>query len=325
MSTIVHGWSRLREAALPLSASLRWGAACLMAVTAGAGWVATARPPKLPQDAKGTLVFVSDRDGIDALYVRRLPDGRERRLTQLDEPVREPALSPDGARAAFVVGGRLGVVDLGDGRVHILTLGQEWKDGTPSWAPDGRGIVVAARRTNTAMHDIHLLSVSAQVEPARRPLTATAHVDESSPVVTPDGTAVVFVRDDNLYRFDLAGARATRLTGGFRKARSPRFLPSGRIVFLWTEAKTYGIDVVDIDGKNRETLHEGSVFYRTAVPSPDGRYLAATFTFDLGFRFWTALGLGHREELQLLDLHGERVAELAASWRHGNHTAAWAR
>jgi hypothetical protein len=82
---------------------------------------------------------------------------------------------------------------------------------------------------------------------------------------------------------------------------------------------------VDPDGKNGETLQQGSVFYRTAVPSPDGRYLAATFTFDLGFRFWTAVGFPHREELRLLDLRGTPVAELAGSWRHANHTASWAR
>jgi hypothetical protein len=50
----------------------------------------------LPRDLAGTLVFVSDRDGQDALYLRRLPGGADFQLTHLPEPVGEPALSPNG-------------------------------------------------------------------------------------------------------------------------------------------------------------------------------------------------------------------------------------
>jgi len=309
-----------------IAPSLRWGAAGLIAVLAGAGWIlAATAEKKLPADARGTLVFVSDRDGVASLYLRRLPGAEERRITQLDEAAGEPALSPGGNRVAFTVGGRVGLVDVAGGRVRFLTLGQEWKDSEPAWTPDGRALVVAARRPGSALQDLHLLPITSDAEPERKPILETPHVDESQPALSLDGKTVVFVREDNLYRLDLGARRAVRLTGGFRKVRSPRFLPSGRIVFLWTEAKEYGIDVVDPDGSHRETLQTGSVFYRTAVPSPDGRYLAATFTFDLGFRFWTALGFAHREELRLLDLRGTPVAELEGSWRHGNHTAAWAR
>lgn len=321
---MAHGWSRLRAWA-PMSMSLRWGAAAVAAVAAGTGWAVWSGGSELPTDVHGTLVFVSNRSGLDALYVRRLPDGRDRRVTHLDEPVQDPALSPDGKRVAFSVGGRIGVVDVSGGSVRILTLGREWRDSVPAWRGDGGALVVEARRSETATSDVHLLTLVPGLEPRRQPVTETAHLDEAQPAFSKDGNAVVFVREDNLYRLDLAGLRPRRLTGGFRKVRSPRLLPSGRVLFLWTEEKQYGIDVVDLDGKNRETLHTGSTFYRTAVPSPDGRYLAATFTFDLAFDPWAALGLPQREELHLVDLRGARVAEVAASWRHANHTADWRR
>src|SRR6185436_8250448 len=107
----------------------------------------------------------------------------------------------------------------------------------------------------------------------------------------------------------------------FRKARAPRFLPDGRIAFLWAEGKEFGVDAIDAEGKTRETLDQGTTFYRTAAVSPDGRYLAATFTYDLGFHFWQALATAHHEELRLVDLRSHTVLPLEASWRSASHSA----
>ena len=50
------------------------------------------------------MAFVSDRAGVDALYLMR-PDGTEvRRLTEGLPPVSHPAWSTDGQRLAFNAG-----------------------------------------------------------------------------------------------------------------------------------------------------------------------------------------------------------------------------
>jgi hypothetical protein len=72
-------------------------------------------------------------------------------------------------------------------------------------------------------------------------------------------------------------------------------------------------------------LQRGTTFYRNVAPSPDGRFFAATFTYDLGFHFWQALLHSHPERLQLLDAKGTPVSEIAASWRYGNADADWRR
>ena len=100
---------------------------------------------------------MSDRDGIPALYWRRLPRDRERRLTFGSEPVGEPAVSPDGTRVAFSMNGRIGVVAVASGEMRILTLGVDWKDAQPSWLPDGRRLVVSARRRAGEPAGLHLL------------------------------------------------------------------------------------------------------------------------------------------------------------------------
>jgi Tol biopolymer transport system component len=302
---------------------------CLLALAlAGGLWLfLDHRRSPLPPEANGLLAYVSDRSGANALYLRRLPGGADRRLTFLTEAVDEPAFSPDGAKVAFSAEGRIGVVALGSGDVRMPTLGVDWSDASPAWRPDGAALLVVARRPGEANADIHLLTpVDAPAGQAqRRPLSLTPGLDESAPQFCPDGSCVVFVRQDSVFRLDLAERRTRRLTGGFRRMRQPRFLSSGRLLCLWTQEKQHGIDVMDADGRNLETIWQGSVYYSSVAPSPDGRFLAATYTFDLRFQPMEALRLRRVEELRLLDWRGNVVAALASSSLHANHSPDWAK
>jgi Tol biopolymer transport system component len=301
------------------------GALSLAAVLAVVLSVVLLRARSLPPNLSGALVFVSDRDGPEALYWRRLPRDGPRRLTDTSEPVRDPALAPDGERVAFAMGGRIGVVSVARGDLSLLTLGVDWRDAMPAWLPNGKGLVVSARRSSGETASLQLLDLQEDGPVVRRPLTQTRGLDDTSPVVSPIGNFVVFMREDHLWRVSLADGRTVRLTGGFRKSRAPRFLPSGRLVCLWSEGKQHGIDVLDADGKNRETLWQGSIYYRTIVPSPDGRYFAVTFTYDLAFHPADALKMRQTEEVRLLDQRGGPVAILERSGRFVNHSPDWGR
>jgi Tol biopolymer transport system component len=279
------------------------------------------QPPELP----GAIVFVSDRDGTPALYWRRLPRDRERRLTFGSEAVGEPAVSPDGTRAAFSMNGRIGVVAVASGDARILTLGVDWKDAQPCWLPDGRRLVVSARRRPGEPAGLHLLDPANDGPVARHPITQPRAGDDTSPTASPDGAFVAFVRGDHLMRVDLADGRVRRLTGGFKRERSPRFLSSGRIACAWSEGKRHGIDAIDAEGKSREPLAEGGAYYRTIAPSPDGRFFAATLTWDAGFRPLDTLLGAQKEQVLLLDASGREVARLEASRRHANHSPDWGR
>jgi Tol biopolymer transport system component len=306
----------------------RWGLVVAAVLVAGAWLLLRRATQAVPPDVEGAFVYVSDRDGVEALYERRLPRGDDRRLTFLSEPVRDPAVSPDATRVAFSVGGRIGVVSLGGGDVRFLSLGVDWVDGSPSWRPDGGALLVRARRPNAANGDIHLLLASREPDAAqadRRPLTLTPGLDESSPVFGPDSSFIVFVREDNLFRMDLSVGTTRRITGGFRLMREPHFLPSGRLLASWSERKSFGLDAMDPDGKNRETLSEGSTFYRNFAPSPDGRFLLATYRYDLGFHPLAALKPRQTEEIHLLDVAGRSIAPVVASWRYTNHSPSWIR
>jgi Tol biopolymer transport system component len=284
------------------------------------------RGSPLPADLKGFLVFVSDREGQDALFVRRLPHGETRRLAVTGESVRDPALSPNDARLAFAMNGRIGFLSLIRGDVRFVTLGIDQRDAEPAFRPDGRALVISSRERGATSGDLVLLELDTPDDkPVRTPLTRTRGLDETSPCFSPDGNHVVFVREDGVFRIAVAGGRAQRLTHGFRKFREPRFLPSGRLLVLWSEEKRFGMDVMDADGRNRETLSEGTAYYRSVTGSPDGRYLAATLTYDLAFRPQDAFRPKKTEEIHLLDERGRFVAVLERWSRHSSHSPEWGR
>jgi len=300
-------------------------AALVLAACAAAAWFLLPRSRELPAGAVGALAYVSDREGIPAIYWRRLPRERERRLTFGSEPVADPAISPDGTRVAFSMNGHIGVAAAASGESTILTLAVDWKDAQPAWLPDGRRLVVSSRRRVGEPAGLHLLEPQADGTLVRTPLTRPRASDDASPSPSPDGTWVLFVREEHLMRVDLADGRVRRLTGGFKRERTPRFLPDGRIVCAWSEGKRHGIDRLDAEVRARETLTEGGRFYRSLAPSPDGRFLVATLAYDMGLHPLAALFGGERESLLLLDASGRELAELAASARHASYSADWGR
>ena len=300
-------------------------AALLALGLAIAAWLALRDRSQLPDGLTGAVVYVSDRDGIPALYWRRLPGERERRLTFGSEAVSEPSISPDATRVAFSMNGRIGLLSVASGDIQMLTLGVDWRDAQPAWLPDGRRLVVASRRRAGEPTSLHLLEPGADRSVARRPLTQARGGDDQSPAPSPDGGWVAFVREERLMRVELDGGRVSRLSGGFKRDRSPRFLARDRLVCAWSEDKRHGIDEIDLQTKSRRTLAEGGVFYRTVVPSPDGRFLAATRSWDGALSPLAVFLGGPKEEVRVLEASGRELGRLAASRRHANHSPDWGR
>jgi Tol biopolymer transport system component len=299
--------------------------ALVIAAAAGSYWALNPEPV-LPPGVEGALAFVTTRDGAPSLYWRRLPRDRERPLAAEPVAAEHPAIAPDGTRVAFESAGRVAVVAVATGEVRFLTTGEGWKDAEPAWMPDGRRLVVSARRGPGEPAGLHLLDSIGDVERVERhPLTQPLSGEDRSPAPSPDGAWVLFVREDHLMRVDLADGRVRRLTGGFKRERSPRFLGPGRLACAWTETKVHGIDVLDADGRSRRTLVSGQRFFARIAPSPDGRFLAATVAWDLERPIAALLGT-QQEELHLVDVErGGDVAVLEASARSANRAADWGR
>src|SRR5271169_4741843 len=160
--------------------ALIWSVAVLGIVALAIAFFAAPREVPLPPSLDGAIVYVSSRDGIDSLYERRLPHGEDRRLTFQNEPVRDPAVSPNGIKVAFAMGGRIGLVSRASGDVTFLTLGVDWVDESPSWRPDGGALLVASRRPGSPNADIHMIASTSDPQKGqaeRKPLTLTPGLD----------------------------------------------------------------------------------------------------------------------------------------------------
>jgi tricorn protease len=145
------------------------------------------------------------------------------------EPVvgaRQPALSPDGKRLAFVYRGDIWLASSEGGRALPLTQHVE-SDGYPKFSPDGKWIAFASRREGS--WDIYV--IPSEGGEAQR---LTWHGGADLPTGwSPDGKQVLFTgkRDSanfGIYSVDVETFGLTRYAEDFAKLDSATFSPDGR-------------------------------------------------------------------------------------------------
>jgi dipeptidyl aminopeptidase/acylaminoacyl peptidase len=111
--------------------------------------------------------------------------------------------------------------------------------GSPTISPDGRIVVAPVSRydiaENKSLSDLWLWSIDGKTQ---RVLT-THEASDSSPVMSPDGTAVAYVSQregdtaPQLYVLPLGGGEATRVTSAPTGVAQPKWFPDGkRLAFL---------------------------------------------------------------------------------------------
>ena len=112
--------------------------------------------------ANGKIVFRSDRDGKDEIYVMDADGGGQTRLT--DNPAStttSPTWSPDGTRIAFTSdrGGKsdIYVMDADGGNPTRLT-DDPAGDAQPAWSPDGTKIAFSSVRDGLSNEDIFVIN-----------------------------------------------------------------------------------------------------------------------------------------------------------------------
>ena len=154
------------------------------------------------------LAFSSDRHGTMDLWIRDVAAGNDRRLAA---NAMAAAWSPDGNRIAFLdPQSQLQVVDVSSGNVRRLHDRLN-EPGRPSWAPDGRFIVMAALRPYSSRfregtNQVLRVSVDGAADRWFDPVPhkSIGMREDFGPAWSPDGTQMAAIVDGHLAAFPVA-------------------------------------------------------------------------------------------------------------------------
>lgn len=239
--------------------------------------------PPIPE-TYGHIIFISDRDGDDSLYIAS-PDGSEQtRLTEF--AAEDPSISPDGTRVAFVsnTNGNMDiyVLDIVTHNVTRVTDAPE-KDAAPSWSPDGTRLVFESFRDGN--FEIYMVNADGS-----NPIRLTNDpAGDSSPVWSPVANEIAFVSNrfgnSDILLLTPNGGLST-LTTNSAPDSAPSWSPDGsQIAFQTFSGELSNICLIGHDGLNQRCVTAFASDYGSPVWSPDGNFLAVNAKQNSGYGF----------------------------------------
>lgn len=183
----------------------------------------------------------------------------------------------------------------------------------PSWAPDNSKLAFVSLRTGQWEINVH-----SYLDGSRLPFPLFS-VFSSTPVISPDGTKLIFSQrtareDTDLFISRLDGADRQNITNHPAIDTSPTWSPSGRqIAFVSSRDGAGQIYIADADGANvRRIVKEGGDADSPAW-SPDGRMLA--------FHWKPQRGLNY--DIYLAEVSSGKIFQLT-SGAGSNESPTWA-
>lgn len=267
---------RLQPQLLALVALVPVLGACSIAGAVGA----SGRQPS------GLIVFdgiTNNGPGYEQLYVANLGNGRVRQVTKSGSGGYNPSWSPDGSHIAFEWDSKGPCGSLACSRVFIVAADGSGRHPftppnlrceSPAWSPRGNQIAYVQWGKGSYEASIYARSLGGQV----RRLTHAKNVFDSDPVWSPDGTRIIFSREQGdsytNYVMDAHGKHLHPL-GGNPDTTITSWSPDGRLLAgstVWGPYNNnYLSSVLNANGtEKRRLLTDGG----DPVWSPDGSVIA---------------------------------------------------
>ena len=198
--------------------------------------------------------------------------------------MRDAATSPDGKWLVFSAVGSLWKKQLPDGTITRLT-DQAINAYEPAFSPDGEWLAYSTFQ-DTALGAIYKMKLSG----GRAVKLTQMKGYYRSPSFSPDGKKIVFQRtggnmlagfvygaEPGLYWMPADGGDMHKIT---ENGREPRFEKSGkRIYYMAGGGLSKAYKSIGLDGKD-ERKHFSMKYANSAVPSPDGEWVAFTELFN---------------------------------------------
>lgn len=266
---------------------------------------------------RGSIAFISDRDGNPEIYLMDIDRGNTRRLTHDPAIERRPAWSPDGRLLAFYSNrnGNWNIYTMTASGHDVRPLTQtSGRDGNLVWSADGSQLAFDSTRDGNL--EIYTLPAGCLTEtdactPQR--LTWNAAADRA-PAWSPDGRYLLFESSRHeyydIFQMDRQGEVLTRLTVNNIPDWGPVWSPDGQtIAFTSSRDEHWNTYLMDADCATHPDGCEANLRllvdhpYDDAVPawSPDGEWLVFESWIDDNWEVFMVAANG--EHLQRLTFH----------------------
>jgi TolB protein len=268
--------------------------------------------PALSPDGK-TLLFQSNRNGRDALYLADPDGGNVRVLLDSGDEPSVAVWSPDGKRIAFVaaVEGQTEVFVMNaDGGGRRRLTDHPGDDSHPHWAADGRRLFFnSARATPDLAADWakqwhNAFSIDVESGDLRQHTQCKSVC--TYPVPSPDGRRIAYrkvidtagfdwtlrsiARNSEVFVADLDGSREVNVSNHAAFDGWPMWSPDGRwVAFSSNRTGRPGagqLFLVSPDGGAPQQVTDGSAAYVQHSFSPDGRFLYASRSWEAPDGTW---------------------------------------
>ena len=237
----------------------------------------TPTPTPAPTPSGGRIVFYSDRDGNNEIYVMQADGSNQTRLTDNPAEDTEPGWSPDGTRIAFKSerdGNQEIYVMNADGSDQTRIMFNAVIDAQQTWSPDGTRIAFISF-PEACCSAIYVMNTDRTGQ-----IRLTTFPDDRGPHWSPDSSRIVFSRHqggDNweVYVMNSDGSNQTRLTDDPLEDYAYQWSPDNTtILFSSTRDGNREIYMMNQDGSNQTRLTSNSANETGGTWSPDGNRIA---------------------------------------------------
>lgn len=234
------------------------------------------------------IVFVSNRDSNDELYLMDYDGANQIRLTFNKVIDYMPAWSADSKKIAYISYQKhtagLYLLDIYEGnRIAITTKGV---NSSPAFSPDGKKLAFCSTMDGNAE-----IYVCASDGKNVKRLTFNNAID-TAPSWSPTSREIAFISDrggtPQVYIMDAEGSNVRRVSFGGTHHDSPAWSPSGdRIVYVSRVDNIFDLYVINLRTNQIMKLTESNAMNESPSWSPDGRHIVFSSSLKGSIQLYT--------------------------------------